>query len=276
MDIHKLYKTSNTIFLITLILILIYSLDYSFGFFLNIQFPDIYTFTFGARTEGWKEEIWMENGFVEILQELILFFTIFYLLVFFYKLKNKTHKIIKVFLILEIIGLSYFFFEEISWGQHLIYYKTPLFIENINHQKEFNLHNISNLFNELPKSLVFIWCGLSILFINTFKPKIKNIYYIVINPDNNLIKISIVLLIFTIPNLIVSNLDLINYQDLYLSNQGIKQPGDVNFPLGYNFKMLFTIILSFNFIRLSELHEFIFAYYFLWHSVFLKEKIFNK
>ena len=268
MNIHALYKTSNTICLILFLSILIYSLDYSFGFFLNKQFPDIYIFTFGGRHEGWDEKIWMENGLIEILQELVLFFTILYLLKFFYKLKNITHKIIKVFLILEILGLSYFFFEEISWGQHFISYKTPLFIENINHQKEFNLHNISNLFNELPKSLVFIWCGLSILFLKTFKPKIKDIYYIIINPDNNLIKISITLLIFTIPNLIVSNFDLINYQDLHL-----RDDFDV---IGYNFKMLFTIILSFNFFRLSELHEFIFAYYFLWHSILLKENIFNK
>ena len=268
MNIHTLYKTSNTICLILFLSILIYSLDYSFGFFLNKQFPDIYIFTFGGRHEGWDEKIWMENGLIEILQELVLFFTILYLLKFFYKLKNTTHKIIKVFLVLEILGLSYFFFEEISWGQHLISYKTPLFIENINHQKEFNLHNISNLFNELPKSLVFIWCGLSILFLKTFKPKIKDIYYIIINPDNNLIKISIILLIFTIPNLIVSNFDLINHQDLYL-----RDDFDV---IGYNFKMLFTIILSFNFFRLSELHELIFAYYFLWHSIFLKENIFNK
>ena len=268
MNIHTLYKTSNTICLILLLSVLIYSLDYSFGFILNKQFPDIYIFTLGNRHEGWKEEIWMENGLIEILQELVLFFTILYLLKFFYKLKNTTHKIIKVFLILEILGLSYFFFEEISWGQHLIGYKTPLFIENINQQKEFNLHNISNLFNELPKSLVFIWCGLSILFLKTFKPKIKDIYYILINPDKNLIKISITLLIFTIPNLIVSNFDLIDYQDLHLR--------DDFEAIGYNLKMLFTIILSFNFFRLSELHEFIFAYYFLWHSIFLKENIFNK
>ena len=159
--------------------------------------------------------------------------------------------------------MSYFFLEEISWGQHIISYNTPKFFEDINHQKEFNLHNISNLFNELPKSFVFIWCGLSIPFIKFFKPKIKNIFYTIINPNDNLIKISIVLLIFTIPNLIVSNLDLIDHKVLHLET-------------GYTFKMFFTIVLSFNFFRLSELHEFIFAYYFLWHSLFLKEKIIKK
>ena len=59
------------------------------------------------------------------------------------------------------------------------------------------------------------------------------------------------------------NLGLIDYKVLHLET-------------GYNFKMFFTVVLSFNFFRLSELHEFIFAYYFLWHSLFLKEKIIIK
>ena len=92
---------------------------------------------------------------------------------------------------------------------------------------------------------------------------ICKIFYTIINPNNNLIKISVVLLIFTIPNLITSNLGLIDHKVLHLET-------------GYNFRMFFTIVLSFNFFRLSELHEFIFAYYFLWHSFFLKEKIIKK
>ena len=263
MEIDKLYKISNTFFSILFLLILLDSFDHNLGFFLNKQFPNIYFFTFGEVTEGWKKEIWMENGLVEIMQELLLFFTICYLLYFLNKFKNKTENFIKIFLILEILGLSYFLLEEISLGQHIINYNTPKLFENINHQREFNFHNISNLFNELPKSFVFIWCGLAIPFVKFFKPKIKNIFYTIINPNNNLIKISVVLLIFTIPNLITSNLGLIDHKVLHLET-------------GYNFKMFFTIVLSFNFFRLSELHEFIFAYYFLWHSFFLKEKIIKK
>ena len=96
----------------------------------------------------------------------------------------------------------------------------------------------------------------------------KHLITILVYKNDNLIKISVVLLIFTIPNLIVSNLGLIDHKVLHLEN-------DLGFT-GYNFKMFFTIVLSFNFFRLSELHEFIFAYYFLWHSLFLKEKIIIK
>ena len=97
MEINKLYKISNTFFSILFLLILLDSFDHNLGFFLNKQFPNIYFFTFGEVTEGWKKEIWMENGLVEIMQELLLFFTICYLLYFLNKFKNKTENFIKIF-----------------------------------------------------------------------------------------------------------------------------------------------------------------------------------
>jgi len=263
MNINKLYKISNSFFLILFFFILIDSFDHNLGFFLNKEFPNIYFFTFGDVEEGWRKEIWMENGLVEILQEIILFFTICYLIYFLKKLPTNVDIIIKIFLILEVIGLTYFFMEEISWGQHIIHFDTPKLLQNINHQKEFNIHNISNLFNELPKSFVFLWCGLAIPCLKLFRLNEKNNFYTIIKPNDKLIIISIILLVFTVPNLIVSKLNLIDYQNFHLAS-------------GYNFKMFFTIVLSFNFFRLSELHEFIFAYYFLWHSLFLKDKIIKK
>ena len=83
MEIDKLYKISNTFFLILFLLILLYSFDYNLGFFLNKQFPNIYFFTLGEVTEGWKKEIWMENGLVEIMQELLLFFYNMLFIIFF-------------------------------------------------------------------------------------------------------------------------------------------------------------------------------------------------
>ena len=156
--------------------------------------------------------------------------------------------------------------EEISWGQHFINFKTPnLLLRNDsilnNYQGEFNLHNISNLFNELPKSLVLLWCGFSILLANILKLKNSNIFFILINPNKKLLIISFIILIVAIPNFIVSKFNLIDYQKLHLINNV------------YDLKMFFTIILSFNFFRLSELHEFLFSYYFLWHTLFLKEKL---
>jgi len=265
MTADKLYKISNIFFFIIFFIVLLYSFDYNLGFHINKQFPSIYIYTNGTVYEGWDPKIWNENGLVETMQAIILFFTICYLLFFLSKLKNENYPTIKIFLILEILGLSYFFLEEISYGQHIIGYNTPDYFLDLNNQKEFNFHNISNLFNELPKSLVYIWCGLAIPFMTLFKPKIKKIYYVIINPNNKLIKISIILLVFTIPNLIVSKFDLIDYSLLHLDNRP-----------GYNLQMFFTVVLSFNFFRISELNEFIFSYYFLWHSIFLKKNILNK
>ena len=44
---------------------------------------------------------------------------------------------------------------------------------------------------------------------------------------------------------------------------------------GFNFSAMVSIILSFNFFRLSELQELLFVYYFMWHSLFLRSLYFK-
>ena len=267
MNIDRLYKFSNFFFLFIFLLILIDSFDQHFGYWLNSNHPKIYPFTLGKPEEGWRSIVWNENGLVESLQVIILFVTIIILIILLRKSSiNKTNQFVKIFLLIEILGLFYFFMEEISWGQHFVNFKTPnLLLRNDsilnNYQEEFNFHNISNLFNELPRSLVLLWCGFSILLANILKLKNSNIFFILINPNKKLLIISFIILIVAIPNFIVSKFDLIDYQKLHLINNV------------YDLKMFFTIILSFNFFRLSELHEFLFSYYFLWHTLFLKEKL---
>jgi len=233
-----------------------------------------------SKKEGWRDALWNENGAVEIIQEIILFINIIILLRLFYQSYNFSNLIIILFLFFEILGLTYFFLEEISYGQHFINFKTPEFFLNLNHQKEFNLHNTSNLFNELPRTFVYIWCGLSIICLTIFKPKINLIFYQLIKPNKKLIYISLCLILFTIPDFIVSKFDLINYSELKIFAEP-KAPvfSDCGYRdclfIGYDRKMFYTILLSFNFFRLSELQEFIFAYYFLWHTLFLKKNIFK-
>ena len=45
---------------------------------------------------------------------------------------------------------------------------------------------------------------------------------------------------------------------------------------GFNISAILSIIFSFNFFRLSELQELLFAYYFMWHSLFLRGLYFNR
>ena len=93
--------------------------------------------------------IWNENGLVEILQNILLIYAIYYFYKFFKKI-NLTNEsnIFSILICFYFIGLVYYFFEEISWGQHFLFWDTPQFFLNYNNQNETNIHNISNLFNE--------------------------------------------------------------------------------------------------------------------------------
>ncbi len=202
--------------------------------------------------------IWNENGLVEILQNILLIFSIYYFYQFFKKInfKNET-KIFSIIVWFYFIGLFYYFFEEISWGQHFFYWDSPKFFLNYNNQNETNIHNISNLFNELPRSILLIWCSLSFTLPLIFKKyswfeKFKKL----VLPNEDLRLISILLLIFVIPDLIVKIFNL--------------HPGH---PVDYTTRIrLYEVIefFSFNFIRLSELHELIIDYYILAHAYYLK------
>ena len=169
--------------------------------------------------------------------------------------------------------------EEISWGQHLLKWETPEFFKIYNIQNETNLHNMSNLLNELPRSLVLIWCSLSIFIILIVKQKIKinKILYFLVYPNKNLLLISLLLLFFTLPDLIIDKFDLhpnipnYNFNNEYavISYQiGKPPPSNDIFNLGVIYEQI-----SFNFLRLSELHELIFSFYFFIYSFALNKNI---
>ena len=112
--------------------------------------------------ENLQIDFWNENKLVENIQSFLLLISI---LIFFLVLKkiDKKNKFIFYFFSLFFLGLIFFLGEEISWGQHIFKWDSPnLFIE-FNHQKETNLHNISNLFNEIPRSIILIWCTLKLI-----------------------------------------------------------------------------------------------------------------
>ncbi len=203
--------------------------------------------------------IWNENGLVEIIQCIFLLLAIFYFFNFFKHLWPKyKNSYFAFFLIFYFTGLLYYFFEEISWGQHFFQWDSPKFFLDFNNQNETNLHNMSNLFNELPRTFLLIWCSFSFLTIHLInKNKKLNKYIIFIFPNKNLKKISFLLIFFFFPDLVIDKLNL--------------HPGH---PVDYTTHIrLYEIVdfLSFNFIRLSELHELIFDYYILVHSYYLSK-----
>ena len=210
--------------------------------------------------------VWNENGLVEIIQSIILFFSAIFIFRFIYifKLNSKNH-FFEIFLYLYFFGLIYYFFEEISWGQHFFFWDSPDFFIKANNQNETNFHNISNFFNELPRSLLLIWCSFSFLIFKVIK-KNKKLFLFknFIFPNSNLKKISYLLLFFTIPDLFVDKFNL--------------HPG---YPIDWITAIrLYEIIdfITFNYIRLSELQELIIDYYILSHAFYLikNDKLFNK
>ena len=202
--------------------------------------------------------IWNENGLVEILQVIFLIIALFYIFFLMYNKKFKSEsKIFNIFFYLYTIGIIYYLFEEISWGQHIFFWNTPEFFLNINNQNETNFHNTTNLLNEVPRTLLLIWCAFSFMFFY-FLRKLKkyNNFKIFILPNKNLKKISLLLIIFVLPDIIVDKFNL--------------HPG---YPIDWITEIrLYEVIdvLTFNFIRLSELHELIFNYYILVHAYYLK------
>lgn len=198
---------------------------------------------------------WNESGFIENLQTIFIFFSIIILVLV--KLRFSGINFINLFLIVKIFGLIYYLGEEISWGQHYFKWSSPELFKEINNQKETNLHNISNLFDQLPRTLVYFWCAFSVILINLniLKKNISEKFYLIICPDKKLIYISFLLLILSIPDLIV---DLFNLHPGHVDQFGNGIP-----------EAIFFDFITFNYVRLSELHELIFSFYFLFYSIFI-------
>ena len=200
---------------------------------------------------------WLENGFIENLQAIFVLVSIIILIKIKFNLKKLNF--VNLFIIIKILALIYYLGEEISWGQHFFKWDSPIIFQEINNQKETNLHNISNLFDQLPRALVYIWCAFSIILINFTKLKnYKNKdFFLLISPNTKLIYISFLLLALSIPDIIV---DLFNMHPGHVDEFGKEIPGNI-----------FYDIITFNFIRLSELHELIFSFYFLYYSIFFNQ-----
>ncbi len=267
----KYYKVNFNYFLIVIIFFLLLEGIYSFYHYKVSYYIKFIDYNY---VSGINPIVWNENGIVENLQIFFLIIAIFnYFLFFkkknFYKTFYKTSIFFVIFIYIYLIGLLYFLFEEISWGQHLFDWETPFFFENLNKQKETNFHNISNIFNEVPRAFLLLWCSLSFVFINKFY-KYKNLKSFIF-PDDNLKKISFVILLVVIPDLILKKFNLyIDYP--HPSSTGCIEncffyPYPIEFIQNFEVYALFT----FNFVKLSEFQELLFTYYILIHSFYAKK-----
>ena len=286
----KYFKLFNILFISFLIFLLIISFHEYFGFNLNRYYPDFYFFecnykmSYEQYTECESQKflfkyIWIENGLVENLQLVLLILAIVIIISSINNYNLKKNKIFKYFLITKLFGLSFVFLEETSWMQHFLSYNTPEVVANINYQEEFNLHNISRIFNEIPRSLVLIWCCFGPILYFFIKNKIKEGMKIILLPSNRIIFISLILIFFTLPNIVVDKFNLLDWNNLHLNYAGneFNHSRHLIFsPLikeGFNLYQLMIILFSSNYFRFSEFQELIFYYYFFSHTIFFVHKI---
>lgn len=97
-----------------------------------------------------------EYGPVELFQEAILFISLFMGIYIFRKLKPDQSRWLKIWIGLAIVGCFYVAFEEISWGQTFLKWESPESWAAINKQGETNIHNASQLFNSVPRTILEI------------------------------------------------------------------------------------------------------------------------
>lgn len=252
---NKNFLLDLRLFIFLIIIFLIEGFFRHFYYFISANL----TFLTFRNISGHNEIIWDENGIIETIQVIFLFLSLIYFFLFLKNNKIKKSAILHFVLLTYFVGILYFFLEEISWGQHIFKWDSPSFFLNINKQSETNLHNISTIFNQLPRNLLIIWCGFSFLLIKFTFLNNSNFFKNFIYPDQNLKKISILVLVFFLPDFIIGKLDLFPGQNAVDS---------------FDIKLAMILdIFTFNFVRLSELHELIFCYYILNHSYYLKKNL---
>ena len=207
---------------------------------------------------GYNPIFWEENGLVEFTQVIILFISI---IILFKYIKLQIKNLIKsyqIILFLYLLALTYYLFEEISWGQHLFFWKSPEFFLKFNSQNETNFHNISNLFNDLPRTFLILFCTIPFIVNKLISSRLIYLKLLIL-PNLKLKYLSFLILLFVIPDLII---DIFNIGSFYYSWEIEKHP--------WNFSIDLTQIISFNFVRLSELQELLFNLYILSHVYYLK------
>ncbi len=92
---------------------------------------------------------------IELVQETLLFVCLFLSLWIFIKLKPSENIWLRIWMGLCTLACFYISFEEISWGQKFFGWASPEWAMNST-QKETNIHNHSQLFNRVPRTILEI------------------------------------------------------------------------------------------------------------------------
>jgi hypothetical protein len=104
---------------------------------------------------GWQRQMTEEFGLIQNLTVIFLLPAIVAGILIFLRRRELPRGVGWIMLLGGLAAL-YFAGEEASWGQHWLGYGTPEALKKINRQDEFNVHNVHNIFNNIPRQLMFI------------------------------------------------------------------------------------------------------------------------
>lgn len=133
-----------------------FRMDQLFAFLLPVVVAVLPFAWYGAT--GSSRGLIGEFGIIENLTVLLLLVAIYYSINSLVIMKNNDLAPfqLRVWMVLWILGSVYFAGEEMSWGQHLFEWSTPEAWQEINNQKETNLHNTIGLLDQFPRLVLTI------------------------------------------------------------------------------------------------------------------------
>jgi hypothetical protein len=77
--------------------------------------------------------------------------------------------LLKAWLVLMILGSTYFALEEISYGQHLFGWEAGETFAELNDQQETNLHNIHAIFDQVPRAVLTLGIVIGGIFLPLYR-----------------------------------------------------------------------------------------------------------
>lgn len=287
----KSFKLFYQIFLLFIFLLLFESyINYYHYFFDQIIPLDSSYNTLQKYTKSHREMdeitklIWSENGLVENIQILFLFLSIIYFFNFLKKNYQLNFRFSKILKYVFFFGIIYYFLEEISWGQHFFHWESSLIFNNLNLQNETNLHNINNIFNQIPRNLIIICSSLAFVVVNfefiKFNKSLSFFFY----PSLKLKNISYLIIFFTLSQkmceIFFNSINILESSTLFENNNSnhifwFEWNGE---KLTNDFYIAIVLILDslkFNFLRFSELQELLISYYIISHTYYLNKNAFK-
>ncbi len=117
---------------------------------LTLVFPFLWVAVVGNR-----EALKGESGLVELATVLFLLIAIGYSISgISIAGRLDIRGFLKAWLVLMILGSTYFALEELSYGQHIFGWEAGETFSELNDQQETNLHNIHAIFDQVPRAIL--------------------------------------------------------------------------------------------------------------------------